>query len=180
MTTTPTPDALPVVAYWIPKAEQFCLPPSDGTKPFAKQWEPLCKVSDALAAIAARSTPPGWVTVPREPTDAMAVAAIKASLRNPAINGVAIYRAMLAAAPLPPTGGWQDIATAPKDGTTLIGWVVAEKTAYSNAFAAPSLIKWDKGFKSSICERKPGWEKQWRGEVTHWAPLPPEPTGDDK
>lgn len=29
------------VAYWIPKAEQFCLPPKDGTRPFAKAWEPL-------------------------------------------------------------------------------------------------------------------------------------------
>ena len=50
--TTPMPE-LPVVAYWIPKAEQFCLPPLDGTRPFAKQWEPLCKVSDAIAAIEA-------------------------------------------------------------------------------------------------------------------------------
>ena len=29
------------VAWWIPKAEQFCLPSSDGTRPFAKAWEPL-------------------------------------------------------------------------------------------------------------------------------------------
>ena len=29
------------VAYWIPKAKQFCLPSSDGTRPFAKAWEPL-------------------------------------------------------------------------------------------------------------------------------------------
>ena len=29
------------VAWWIPKAEQFCLPSSDGTRPFAKAWNPL-------------------------------------------------------------------------------------------------------------------------------------------
>ena len=29
------------VAWWIPKAKQFCLPSSDGTRPFAKAWEPL-------------------------------------------------------------------------------------------------------------------------------------------
>jgi hypothetical protein len=29
------------VAWWVPKAEQFCLPSSDGTRPFAKAWEPL-------------------------------------------------------------------------------------------------------------------------------------------
>ena len=35
-----TPEQEPV-AWWIPKAEQFCLPSSDGTRPFAKAWEPL-------------------------------------------------------------------------------------------------------------------------------------------
>lgn len=29
------------VAYWIPKAEQFCLPDLNGQRPFAKAWEPL-------------------------------------------------------------------------------------------------------------------------------------------
>ena len=29
------------VAWWIPKAKQFCLPSSDGTRPFAKAWKPL-------------------------------------------------------------------------------------------------------------------------------------------
>ena len=29
------------VAYWIPKAEQFCLAPKDGTRPFANAWRPL-------------------------------------------------------------------------------------------------------------------------------------------
>lgn len=39
------------------------------------------------------------VLVPREPTDSMAVATIKVSLRNPAINGVHQWKAMIAAAP---------------------------------------------------------------------------------
>lgn len=43
-----------------------------------------------------------WKLVPMEPTDAMALAAIKVGLRNPAINGVVQYKAMLAAAPTPP------------------------------------------------------------------------------
>lgn len=51
--TTP-PDAvqmppLPVAAYWIPKAEQFCFPYRDGGRPFAKAWEPLVRLSDAQA-----------------------------------------------------------------------------------------------------------------------------------
>jgi hypothetical protein len=44
------------VAWWVPKAEQFCLPSSDGTRPFAKAWEPLY------------TTPPQrtWVGLSRE------------------------------------------------------------------------------------------------------------------
>jgi len=44
--------------------------------------------------------PSGWKLVPIEPTDAMAVAAIEVTLGNPAINGVAQYRAMIAASPV--------------------------------------------------------------------------------
>jgi hypothetical protein len=29
------------VAWWIPKAEQFCLQSPSGKRPFAKAWEPL-------------------------------------------------------------------------------------------------------------------------------------------
>jgi len=29
------------VAWWIPKAEQFCLQDPSGERPFAKAWEPL-------------------------------------------------------------------------------------------------------------------------------------------
>ena len=52
----------------------------------------------ATDLVAAQKVPEGMVMVPREPTDAMAVAAIKASLGSPAINGVGVYRAMIAAA----------------------------------------------------------------------------------
>ena len=41
--TTPTAQPAPVqepVAYWIPKAEQFCIADPSG-RPFAKAWEPL-------------------------------------------------------------------------------------------------------------------------------------------
>lgn len=46
--------------------------------------------------------PDQWQLVPKTPTNEMAVAGTKVGLRNPAINGVAQYRAMLAAAPQPP------------------------------------------------------------------------------
>lgn len=47
--------------------------------------------------------PEGYALVPIEPTDEMALAAIKASLMHTGlINGVPQYKAMIAAAPLPP------------------------------------------------------------------------------
>ena len=35
------------VAWWIPKAEQFCLSSKDGSRPFAKAWEPLFPAAGA-------------------------------------------------------------------------------------------------------------------------------------
>ena len=56
---------------------------------------------------AGNMVPARWKLVLVDPTDAMTLAATKVSLRNPAINGVHQYRAMLAAmlaaAPQPPT-----------------------------------------------------------------------------
>ena len=34
-------NAVEPVAWWIPKAEQFCLADKSGDRPFAKAWEPL-------------------------------------------------------------------------------------------------------------------------------------------
>jgi hypothetical protein len=47
------PEALPIVAYWIPKAEQFCFPPKSGARPFARAWEPLTDHAQATAQLAA-------------------------------------------------------------------------------------------------------------------------------
>lgn len=55
-------------------------------------------INDVVKMVA----PPGWKLVPVEPTDAMAVAAIKVTLGNPSVNGVDQYRAMLAEAPAAP------------------------------------------------------------------------------
>lgn len=38
---TPPAVAGEPVAWWIPKAEQFCLADKSGDRPFAKAWEPL-------------------------------------------------------------------------------------------------------------------------------------------
>ncbi len=41
------------VAWWIPKAEQFCLAKKNGERPFAKAWEPLYAAPSAPVAPAA-------------------------------------------------------------------------------------------------------------------------------
>lgn len=45
--------------------------------------------------------PAGWKLVPIDPTDAMALAAVKSSLTSRDINGTSLYATMLAAAPAP-------------------------------------------------------------------------------
>ena len=86
---------------------------------------------------------------------------------------VAVYRAMLAAAPASPLpgGGWQDISTAPKDGT-VVDLFYPERGRLTDATWGPT-----------------GWGRhEWRGshtvrmvpseKPTHWMPLPAAPTGD--
>ena len=75
---------------------------------------------------------------------------------------------------------WRPIADAPRDGAKLLGMVHFAGDDLCKPFTEYSLVHWDKGFKSSICDRKPQWEKQFRGDVTHWMPLPLPPTGTEK
>lgn len=73
-----------------------------------------------------------WQLVPKEPTSEMQNVAFDVLELNYPFGGFnngtearnAVYVAMLSAAPQPPTvstQGWQDISTAPKDGTHIIG-----------------------------------------------------------
>ncbi len=39
------------VAWWIPKAEQFCIAKQDGSRPFAKAWEPLYAAPAPVASL---------------------------------------------------------------------------------------------------------------------------------
>lgn len=84
------------------------------------------------------------------------------------------------ASPLP-GGGWQDISTAPKDGTEIIVWATNFKPGH------PVVVKWslDKYAQRPI----PRWETRdpiygRRSFIdrppTHWQPLPAAPTGEPK
>jgi len=41
MTTPENTKPIQAVAWWVPKAEQFCLAKQSGERPFAVAWEPL-------------------------------------------------------------------------------------------------------------------------------------------
>lgn len=71
------------------------------------------------------------------------------------------------ASPLPEGGGWQDISTAPKDGTKVLGWADGDFT----------VVEWSPGdyWTLSECGAYASDGEWW---PTHWMPLPAAPTGD--
>lgn len=79
----------------------------------------------------------------------------------------------------PQSDAWLPIESAPKDGTSILGWIVHPGDDYSaEPFQRPSIMYWD--------DMVPGeyghpaqWEKQWIGSPTHWMPLPNPPAPDD-
>lgn len=64
-------------------------------------WRVVCMLlaDEVVRLRSGVKIPDGWKLVPVEPTDDMALAAIKVTLRNPSVNGVQQYKAMLSAAP---------------------------------------------------------------------------------
>lgn len=81
--------------------------------------------------------------------------------------------AILASGLLSPTGtaGWQDIASAPRDGTYIL--------VYPAMLGYPMVATWDPD-----CEKYTRWQHNWRAAMsgkpvpydpTHWQPLPPPP-----
>lgn len=125
----------------------------------------------AVALWNRRATPPspvpdGWVMAPKELTDEMAASARRLVLegeKEPTYSD--LYRAMISAAPAAPNG-WQDISSAPKDGTELLGLL------------GPKDIRLIWYFKPS--SRSEGWLDARGNQVkpTHWQPLPAAPTSD--
>ena len=71
--------------------------------------------------------------------------------------------------------GWQDISTAPKDGTPVLAWCVHPHARWAGDdrdWAAAVVTSW-------TTHNGGGWT--WHGMIgtfTHWMPLPAAPTGD--
>lgn len=125
--------------------------------------------------------------VPVEATSEMLDAGVEAAgwLFGPSRSGQwpdadrvsALYKVMLSAAPaspLPEGGGWQDISTAPKDGTPIL---ITRPTSYP-AEEAYHVVRWEEVDGFWFCHD--GKSDTWlRGpDPTHWMPLPAAPTGD--
>lgn len=140
--------------------------------------------------------------VPVEPTEAMQNAGVDAATNL--FEGwvdegqvSTLYRAMLAAAPaspLPEGGGWQDISTAPKDGTWIQAW--RDPPSFTGGRWEPLVyVRWDEEDALWVWPDEPYEVFTVRGReladmkiadeeffadtrFTHWMPLPAAPTGD--
>lgn len=88
----------------------------------------------------------------------------------------AAIRAYLNSAPK-----WQDIASAPKDGTRIILWTRTDLTDSGREYVetvcegehvyVAQVGRWE----DATTFDKAGWHKELIGEPTHWQPLPEEP-----
>lgn len=127
--------------------------------------------------------------VPTVPTPDMLNAAVDAtdagsgmswSNRSPQSLFQAGYEAMLAAAPaspLPEGGGWQDISTAPKDGTVILTYGSLHNDGAPYGIGEKPTVKISQYSAEGefwCCDAWGSHEPVW------WMPLPAAPTGEPK
>ena len=121
--------------------------------------------------------PEGWVAVPREVTEELVRIAESGQNHDEGAfdedcevcQTLSRVRAALSTAPAPPSP-WREIASAPKDGTTILlaysdGGVVEGRYIDNTSKGYP----WAGFIARSMYPQKPGVH------VTHWMPLPPAP-----
>lgn len=166
----------------------------------------LARIDAALAEEAGgeiascQAIPEGWKLVPVEPWPEMIEAGW---IDKEDVNPEDIYRAMLAAAPLPPAqpdDGWKDIASAPKDGTPIElyrppakkGWWKCRLVAIWHAFEDDGDAAWiwpDNNTSFDLEDIQNSHDVNWishgnyyeAAEVfTHWRELPEPPKGERK
>ena len=93
------------------------------------------------------------------PEDAIVGAAWAALHDDPTVFDAAMFLAALRAAGYVVERDWQDISTAPRDGTWIITY--GADTPISDGF---------------VLDYWPCDEDAWNGNPTHWRPLPAPPT----
>jgi len=142
----------------------------------AKTAEARAKVVASLAA-SAGSEPVAWC----QPDDSNAGEAFS----WPGTDKRPHHTTPLYTHPSPPegmVGGWEDIATAPKDGTKIWGYCpkFGQRETYMNKYGdgSPGYAEWKAGRGPLECgwewsEPKNNWSHKW--SPTHWRELPPAP-----
>ena len=137
---------------------------------------------DAESAIAAwnrraspASAPEGWKLVPVVPTHAILDVMFDAGIDRHDGDLTILYRAILAAAPTPPSteDRWQPIATAPKNEFVLLagpsGYTTIETVFATGRMCSDYHVgRWIDHANDDLTD--------WGFEPTHWMPLPKAPT----
>jgi len=134
------------------------------------------------------TAPAGGAAVPADwPTDAMLEAGRKVAATHGRLLGSGqslwhVFREMFAAAPTPPAqaadsvledaGGanWQDISTAPKDGTRFVA--VGNNYGLYSETQHTCIAQWFRGCWMEVSDWNEASELKY---LTHWMPLPPLP-----
>ena len=81
---------------------------------------------------------------------------------------------------------WQDIGTAPKDGTEVLLWTDTRLLANADKFAAwggehfqeVQIGYWEDEVNAPLRKEAAGWRCRNLGVPTHWQPLPPPPEAE--
>lgn len=141
------------------------------------------ELADAIRAgsPSPQPAPAGWRLVPEEATEAMIHAGWFHGSEGSGIQDLdEAYRAMLAAAPQPPSA-WRPISEAPEGEEILI--LGRDGSRCAALFTRESYGIWWQPIGFGGHDWEWAWEtvsEPWRG-VTHWQPLPPPPSaGEEK
>lgn len=127
-----------------------------------------------------------WKLVPKEPTEAMHVAAVHTIVRCTGNDDFPprVYRAMLAAAPEPPPQmTWQPIESAPRDGTWFVAAMFDDEYGpqYEVGAYDPLIHAQYEPAGDGLFRKVESIAYEWQGfsnfaHMTHWMPLPAPPT----
>lgn len=141
--------------------------------------------TDALRLVPVRATPQMIAAMDKN------IFGQKMDLGSDFLHGV--WASALAAAPASPLpgGGWQDISTAPKDGTEVLiyrdGWQEAPRAKWGDhdgenekgeSIVFGGWFMASEWFAYGCEDGFLGWNEDADVMPTHWMPLPAAPTGD--
>lgn len=141
---------------------------------------------DSAKILARAALAEGFWLAPMEPDEDMLFAGTRVTMGNMQLAWNAMrdnYLARATPPSAPPREGWQDIATAPKDGTVVDLWVKGNR--YTDASWGEYESYSYKNYPHGKTSKSQGWRQfsfddgDYLGvgnEPTHWMPLPTPPS----